>query len=100
MIICNICTRIRKTRISHLNICFCVIFFYPLSAIGNGLILKAFKKNFDRFENIYNQEKKWDNRYDFKIFIVINAYKKRPYVFFFIHDLMSITIKLANIKNK
>jgi hypothetical protein len=57
MIICNIRTRIRKTRISHLDICFCVIFF-PLSAIGNGLILKAFKKNFDRFENIYNQEKK------------------------------------------
>jgi hypothetical protein len=39
--------------------------------------------------------KKLDDEYDLKILIVINAFKKHLYVFFFVHDLMSITIMLA-----
>jgi hypothetical protein len=48
-------------------------------------------------KKIKKKRKKKDDGYDFKIFIVINAHKKYPYVFF-IHDSMSITIKPANIK--
>jgi hypothetical protein len=87
-----------------------LIIQYP--KIGNEPILKAFKNNFDRilvfwayFENIMQHKKYVKSRrkkmgwygYDLKIFIIISAHKKHPYIFF-MHDSMSITIKLANIK--
>jgi hypothetical protein len=41
-----------------------------------------------------------DVNLEWQIFIVINAHKKHHYVFFFIHDSMSITIKPININYK
>jgi len=43
--------------------------------------------------------RKWDGGYDLKIFIVINAHTKHPYVFF-IHNSMNITIKPQTLKKK
>jgi hypothetical protein len=45
----------------------------------------------------WNKKKK-DDRYDLKIFMVINAHSKYLYIFF-IHDSMSIIIK-QQIKKK
>jgi hypothetical protein len=97
--------------------CICVVivvieygyFCYP--QIGNRPILNTFKNNFNKFlvswacfENIVQyqkyvelrKKKKKDDEYDFKIFMVINVYKKHSYIFFFIHNSMSITIKPAS----
>jgi hypothetical protein len=44
-------------------------------------------------------KKKWDDGYDPKIFIIINAHKKHFYSFC-IHDSMNIAIKPVNINIK